>query len=243
MSDHTTEAAVTDHGVHTRRDFFARFLLATAVMPVGLIARLSKGSHETRPQEDWVARARSQLPVTTESKYFQTGAIGPCPQPVIDEIAERLEFQNRGPADPRYYKPMSEIEPDLRSCLAETFGVGPAGVALTHSTSEGISITAWSLNWAEGDEVIISNQEHPSNIIPWYVLRDRYGWIDRKPVLVGEPVEWSGLTHGVYSIRLVGLDPLAASSAARSTWLSPWANILLLDGETFQAAYALRGRP
>jgi selenocysteine lyase/cysteine desulfurase len=165
---------------YTRRDFVARFLVAATVIPVGTFARLANGSHETRVQEDWVGRARSQLPTTAESSYFQTGAIGPCPQPVIDEIAERLAFQNRGPADPRYYKPMSEIEPDLRSCLADTFGVGPTGVALTHSTSEGISIAAWSLNWAEGDEVIISNQEHPSNIIPWYVLRDRYGLVIRE---------------------------------------------------------------
>ncbi len=55
------------------------------------------------------------------------------------------------------------------------FGVDANGVALTHSTSEGISIAAWSLNWAAGDEVVISNQEHPANVMPWYVLRDRFG--------------------------------------------------------------------
>ncbi len=164
-----------DRGGLTRRDFVARSLLAASVMPVGLLARIANKSPEIQPEEDWVRRARSQLPVTRESTYFQTGAYGPSPQPVIDEIAKRLAFQNRGPADPRFNKPMGEIEPDLRSHLAETFHVGPAGVALTHSTSEGISIAAWSLNWTEGDEVIISNQEHPSNVIPWYLLRDRYG--------------------------------------------------------------------
>lgn len=168
-----------DEGGLTRRDFVTRSLFAATVMPVGLLARMANGSQETRPLEDWIARARSQLPVTKESTYFQTGAYGPSPQPVIDEIAERLAFQNRGPADPRFNNPMGEIEPDLRSYLAETFHVGPTGVALTHSTSEGISIAAWSLNWAKGDEVIISNQEHPSNIIPWYLLRDRYGLVIR----------------------------------------------------------------
>ena len=53
-------------------------------------------------------------------------------------------------------------------------------VALTHSTSEGISIVAWSLNWQPGDEVIVSNVEHPANVIPWYVLRDRFGIVIRE---------------------------------------------------------------
>jgi len=77
--------------------------------------------------------------------------------------------------DPKYSVEMAEIEPRLRAYLASTFAVGPTGVALTHSTSEGISIAAWSLNWQPGDEVVISNQEHPANVIPWYVLRDRFG--------------------------------------------------------------------
>ena len=70
---------------------------------------------------------------------------------------------------------MNRIEPDLRAQLARVFGAGEDEVALTHSTSEGISIVAWSLDWKPGDEVVISNTEHPANVIPWYVLRDRFG--------------------------------------------------------------------
>ena len=94
---------------------------------------------------------------------------------MIDEVKDRLEFQNQGPADPRYATDMARVEPDLRAQLARVFGAATEEVALTHSTSEGISIVAWSLNWQPGDEVIISNIEHPANVIPWYVLRDRFG--------------------------------------------------------------------
>ena len=75
---------------------------------------------------------------------------------------------------------MARIEPDLRAQLGRVFGAGADEVALTHSTSEGISIVAWSLNWREGDEVVISNTEHPANVIPWYVLRDRFGIVIRE---------------------------------------------------------------
>jgi selenocysteine lyase/cysteine desulfurase len=169
------ENSVSDRNLD-RRKFIARSTaLATAVVPIGLLARLEGQAGSGRPQEDWIRAARAQIPAVSESVYFQTGGVGPSSRRAIAEVAEKLEFQNHGPADPRYATTMSQIEPDLRAYLASMFGVGDNGVALTHSTSEGISIAAWSLNWAEGDEVVISNQEHPANVVPWYVLRDRFG--------------------------------------------------------------------
>ena len=75
---------------------------------------------------------------------------------------------------------MARVEPDLRAQLGRVFGAETEEVALTHSTSEGISIVAWSLNWQPGDEVVISNIEHPANVVPWYVLRDRFGIVIRE---------------------------------------------------------------
>ena len=158
-----------------RRKFIARSTaLATAIVPIGVLARWEGQAGSGMPQEDWVGAARAQIPATSESVYFQTGGIGPSSLHAMAEVTEKLEFQNRGPADPTYAATMSRIEPDLRAYLASMFGVDANGVALTHSTSEGISIAAWSLNWAAGDEVVISNQEHPANVMPWYVLRDRF---------------------------------------------------------------------
>lgn len=148
---------------------------AASVVPIGLLARFEGRAGTGLPQEDWVSRARSEIPAASESAYFQTGGIGPAARSTIEEVGLKLALQNRGPADPRFSDAMAQIEPNLRAYLADVFGVSPNGVALTHSTSEGISIAAWSLNWEVGDEVIVSNQEHPANVIPWYVLRDRFG--------------------------------------------------------------------
>ena len=153
----------------------ARWAALAPVVPVGRIAALHGGGSATAAQDAWVARARAEIPAATGSVYFQTGGIGPSPTAVMATVSERLDFQNRGPADPRYAADMARIEPDLRAQLGRVFGAETDEVALTHSTSEGISIVAWSLNWQPGDEVIISNIEHPANVIPWYVLRDRYG--------------------------------------------------------------------
>ena len=132
------------------------------------------------PQDAWVARARAEIPAATGSTYLQTGGVGPSPIDVMDTVKDRLDFQNRGPADPRYATDMARIEPVLRAQLGRVFGAETDEVALTHSASEGISIVAWSLNWQPGDEVVISNVEHPANVIPWYVLRDRFGIVIRE---------------------------------------------------------------
>ena len=164
-----------------RRRFLRQTALWAAAAPVVPVERLAAlHSAGTRPQDAWVARARAEIPAATGSAYFQTGGIGPSPNAVMTTVAERLDFQNRGPADPRYATDMARIEPDLRAQLGRVFGAGADEVALTHSTSEGISIVAWSLNWQPGDEVIISNVEHPANVIPWYVLRDRFGTVIRE---------------------------------------------------------------
>lgn len=162
-----------------RRRFLSRAAAPLALWPLVPVARLAGGGEGRRNQTgtvpEWVRRARREIPAALESRYFQTGGIGPSPDAVIAEVRDRLEFQNRSPADPRYSAPMAEIEPALRAQLARVFGAGEDEVALTHSTSEGISIAAWSPDWRPGDEVVISNTEHPANVIPWYVLRDRFG--------------------------------------------------------------------
>ena len=174
-------------GRSSRREFLSRTtgliggsLALAPVVPVGGLAALASGTSRgegggRQPVDDWVVRARKQIPAATGSRYFQTGGVGPAPAAVIEAVRERLDFQNRGPADPRYSTAMAQIEPDLREQLGRVFGAGTDEVALTHSTSEGISIVAWGLDWRPGDEVVISNTEHPANVIPWYVLRDRFG--------------------------------------------------------------------
>ena len=186
----------------SRRSFLRRSAGALAlapIVPVGRLASLGRRdgagiepgisttdgrvpatAGSVSPQEAWVARARAEIPASTGSLYFQTGGIGPSPEAVIDHVQERLAFQNESPADPRVATDMARIEPDLRAQLGRVFGAGGDEVALTHSTSEGISIVAWSLNWGPGDEVVISNTEHPANVIPWYVLRDRFGIVIRE---------------------------------------------------------------
>lgn len=126
------------------------------------------------PTPEWVLAARKQIPATRDH-FFQTAGIAPSPTPVLEVVSKILHYQNHGPVHPDIYPTVAATEPDLRSHFGALFGAHADEIALTHSTSEGINIASWSRNWNKGDEVIISNQEHPANTIPWYNLATRFG--------------------------------------------------------------------
>lgn len=166
-----------------RRRFLTRSMLAVGgitALTDSTRAAIRQATPKVGPRtgeewDQWSASLRRQIPASTHSRYFQTAGIGACPDRVIEEVTANLRFQNRSPADAKISATMAEIEPRLRARLARSLGADDDEVALTHSTSEGINIVSWSLPWRSGDEVIVTNQEHPSNIIPWYNLRDRFG--------------------------------------------------------------------
>ena len=158
----------------------AAALTASPILNVGQLAAASGQSRGA--SHAWVDAARSQIP-SADRPYFQTAGIAPSPKVVIEEVVDKLRFQNEGPVAPDIATPMSAIEPSLRGRLAGAFGATDDEVALTHSTSEGINIASWAIDWQPDDEVIITNQEHPANLIPWYNLRDRLGI---KPMYFGK---------------------------------------------------------
>ena len=139
------------------------------------VARLSENNNiHFESNEAWVRKARNAIPATKDP-FYQTAGIAPSPKSVMNAVAEKLHFQNKGPVHPKITEIMGAVESNLRKHLGKSFGASEDEVALTHSTSEGINIASWSINWNKSDEVMITNQEHPANTIPWYSLSTRFG--------------------------------------------------------------------
>jgi selenocysteine lyase/cysteine desulfurase len=114
------------------------------------------------------------MPVTREMTYFQTGSFGPSPTPVVDRVRELMEHQLKGPAAPASIQQLQQAEDACRPLVARFLGAREQEVTLTHNTTEGMNIVFWSMDWNPGDEIIISNQEHPALMIPSYNLLSRF---------------------------------------------------------------------
>ena len=117
--------------------------------------------------------------------YLDSGATSQKPQAVIDELVRYYSTENanvhRGVhtlsqnATEDYEGARAKIRQLLNAASDEE-------IIFTRGTTDSINIVAQSFgrrNIGEGDEIIVSNMEHHSNIVPWQMLCEEKGAILR----------------------------------------------------------------
>ncbi|MER2599399.1 MAG: aminotransferase class V-fold PLP-dependent enzyme [Caldilineales bacterium] len=122
-------------------------------------------------------RIRAAIPALANSIYLNTGTFGPMPTPVADEIRRVYgEIERQGTFSPAIFWQM-ELEgfAATRQQVAALLHVHPDEVALTRNVTDGINIVLHGLDWQAGDEVILTDHEHPSGTVPWLALAERAG--------------------------------------------------------------------
>jgi selenocysteine lyase/cysteine desulfurase len=63
-----------------------------------------------------------------------------------------------------------------RGLFATLIGSAPEDVAYTRNVTDGIATFAASLDWREGDSVVLCEAlEHPANVYPWYGISRKFG--------------------------------------------------------------------
>lgn len=137
---------------------------------------------------------RNDFPILSESVngnqlvYLDNGATTQKPQVVIDAIEQYYKTYNsnvhRG-AHSLSQKATTAVE-EVRNTVQEFINAANAHeIIFTKGTTESINLLAYSFAKAfikPGDEIIISNMEHHSNIVPWHIAcEDRGGVIKSVP--------------------------------------------------------------
>jgi selenocysteine lyase/cysteine desulfurase len=80
------------------------------------------------------------------------------------------EYVNQGTKN---YLEWAQHADQLHRDLATFINANADEIALLKNTSEGISVVAMGFPWQPGDTVLSSNEEFPSNRIPWQALADQ----------------------------------------------------------------------
>ena len=106
---------------------------------------------------------RRLMPAAENYAYFQTGGHSLKPEPVIEEVIQWLRFQNQGPAVPSIHQRMVEMKTAVRASVARATHAEPGEIALTENTTIGINIVANGIDWRRGDNLVLSDHEHPGN--------------------------------------------------------------------------------
>lgn len=115
---------------------------------------------------------------------MNNGTVGPMPQPVFNTLMKTFKIQATNPFD--FYNYFPQKKEDIRAKLARFINASPEEVVMTRNTTEGMNFTANGLDLKEGDEVLISNLEHPGGLHPWKLKEKRFG-IVVKEVPLGVP--------------------------------------------------------
>jgi L-cysteine/cystine lyase len=119
---------------------------------------------------------RASMPALANKTYFNYGGQGPLPDPSLGAItASWRTIQQLGPFTSEVWPFVEAQVASVRSRLAVACGVGSHRIALTENVTSGCVLPLWGLQWQAGDELLISDCEHPGVVAACQELARREG--------------------------------------------------------------------
>lgn len=123
------------------------------------------------------AAFRREFPVLERVAYMNAGTDGPVPRRGFDAAAAQLRRElERGRSGREHFERLTGLAGELRERLAPLLGCDAGDVALTRSTTDGVSTALSALELGPGDEVLTSDEEHPGLLAPLEAARRRRGF-------------------------------------------------------------------
>ncbi len=148
------------------------------------------------PDADRLAAVRAALPALEAGIYLNTGSVGPLPAETAAAMAELADYELRtGRAHVDYYHETLQRMAEARAAVAAVLTADVSDIALTHSTTDGMNVGVWGLDWGPGDRAVTTRLEHPGGIGGLYDLRARIG-IELSFVEVGHALTEQELLDG-----------------------------------------------
>ena len=113
-----------------------------------------------------------EFPLSEELIYLNHAAVAPWPKRTRDAVIQFAE-QNCTYGS-HFYLDWLRKETELRQQLKTLINAPSVDdIALVKNTSEALSFVAYGLTWQAGDNIVSSNEEFPSNRLPWESLADQ----------------------------------------------------------------------
>jgi len=211
-----------------RRNFLSTgFSAALALRSNSLLTQLQNAptalpdhSLLDKNEDAYWSELRKQFLIPEDEVYLNNGTVGSSPAPVLRAIFDAYtateKLDQREPEDYPIWGYASWNE--FRAPLAEFVGCHRDEIALLRNATEANSYIANGLDMKPGDEVLMTDQEHPGGEHPWDLKAKRYGVVVKK-VTLPRPVKdaaqvlnlvtddkgafrAAGLVPGTYSVKV-----------------------------------------
>ena len=168
----------------SRRAFLGGAAAIAAFSGKGISAELASNSLNTSQianlglrqdisEEQYWRAVRQSIMLSPDVVFLNDGSYGTPPRPVFDALIRYNRITTEKPGDQGKIARICENE--VRPKLARFVGAHPDEIALTHNTTEGMSIAAAGIPLSKGDEILTTNHEHPGGIDPWRLRAARNG--------------------------------------------------------------------
>lgn len=191
-----------------RRDFLRKFIAGTAAsiaLPTVAFpeASLSPVAAPADPTDErYWEMIRRQFAIPSNRVMMNAANLCPSPysvsavvQQTLTDLGRDVSFQFRDKFD--------AIRATSLKKLSEYLGVSASEVCITRNTSEGNNIVVNGYDLKAGDEVVLWDENHPSNHVAWEHRAKRLGFSVKKVVLPPNP----GSREEIISLFQKALSP------------------------------------
>ena len=199
----------------TRRTFLATLAAGAAAAPAALSGVRARPNPPpllpnptARRDDSYWELVRAQFAFREERVPMNAANLCPSPRSVaarVEELTRDIDrdcsFNNRAK-----FRGLTEAS---RGAVAAQLGVGPEEIALVRNTSEANNTINNGVPLRAGDEVVLWDQNHPTNNVAWEVRAARFGIVVKRVSVPRRPATIEAL-----------IDPLAAALTDRTRVLS-----------------------
>ncbi|MXX57175.1 MAG: aminotransferase class V-fold PLP-dependent enzyme [Gemmatimonadetes bacterium] len=201
----------------SRRNFLAEMAAGAFVLPpaLSLSGRLPGSGPPPLPSapsaprdESWWELVRAQFSFTDERVPMNAANLCPSPRSVaarVEELTRDIDrdcsFNNRAK-----FRTLTEAS---RAAVAGQLGVSADEIAIVRNTSESNNTINNGVPLRAGDEVVLWNQNHPTNNVAWDVRAARFGITVKRVSVPRHPASAQEL-----------IDPFVAALTDRTRVLS-----------------------
>jgi len=124
-----------------------------------------------------IHKIRSEFPhLKTDQIYFDHAAVSPLcnrSRQYIEQYIDTVQSKKIN-----NFEDTLELAEKIRKDFAKLIHTNYERVATVKNTTDGLILLAQGLNWNKGDRIILYQMEFPSNVYPWYFLKNKGVEID-----------------------------------------------------------------